>query len=130
MAGAAGPSRRSTGQWAEQDVETCSQLSMSAWRSRPAISVGSGGMVATADWLLAALPQMGVTFPPSGRLFAARRLIQDVHSFKVRLCAEDPATLGRVAEAQRTLTEFYIIARAIESPRVHWTRFAAPSCSR
>jgi hypothetical protein len=72
-------------------------------------------MVATADWLLAALPQMGVTVPPSGRLFAARRLIQDVHSFKVRLCAEDPATLGRVAEAQRTLTEFYIIARAIES---------------
>lgn len=88
---------------------------MSQWGSRAALNVGSGRMIETADWLITTLQHMGVSVLPSARLFAARRLIQDVDSFKTLLHSEEPAILRRVAEAQRTLTEFYIVVRAIES---------------
>jgi hypothetical protein len=90
------------------------------WKAGPAIRSGSLAMLETADWLLAQLPRMSVPVPPGSRLLLARRLIDQVQQRILAPDASDEALLRRIADAHRTISEFYIIIRAIRSRPAMW----------
>lgn len=85
----------------------------SPWYAGPGVGVGSGGMVRTADWLLDQLPRLGVSVPKGSRLYLARKLISQIHERKVVVDPSTELLLQRVTDAQRTLTEYYLIVRAV-----------------
>ncbi|GAC1414642.1 MAG: hypothetical protein NVSMB53_12730 [Gemmatimonadaceae bacterium] len=87
------------------------------WVAGKPVAVGSGAMIETAAWLLERLPALGVVVPQGSRLYLARKLIDRVHNRKIVLKVDDTDVLRAVSDAHRTLTEYYIIVRAIQSRR-------------
>lgn len=83
------------------------------WELGGPVESGPSGGIAAADWTLRRLEELGVRIPPGNRLVQARRLLAEVNSGKPPLTPSDERVLKRVAEAQRTVTEQYIIARAV-----------------
>jgi hypothetical protein len=84
-----------------------------SWSAGEPFGVGSSGMVRTGEWLVEKLPSLGVTVPAGSRLQLARKLITAVDHRRIRVRADDAKILRRVEDAQRTLTEYYIITRAL-----------------
>jgi hypothetical protein len=91
-----------------------------SWNASPAIRSGSLAMLETADWLLEHLPQMSVLVPPGCRLLLARRLLERVQERLIVPDATDEELLRRITDAHRTISEFYIIMRAIRSRPALW----------
>jgi hypothetical protein len=81
-------------------------------RALPFGPTGSSAIVESADYAIQRLRALGVTFPDSSRLVRARAYVQ---------AAQDDiasAPSGEVlAEATRTIFEFYLICRAFGAPR-------------
>jgi hypothetical protein len=90
----------------------------SAWKAGQPVRPGSGAMVESADWVIRSLPKIGVNVSAGSRLLLARRLLGRVHARDIKLDPGDLPTLKRVADAQRTVTEFFIILRAMQNRRV------------
>lgn len=89
----------------------------SGWnRTGSDIPLGPSGAIVAADWALERLSELGVSVPPDNRLMRAKRLLTDVNNEKIPLSPEDDELLFRVAEAQWTILEQYIIARATRTP--------------
>lgn len=92
--------------------------SVGPWKAGKPVSPGSGAMVESADWIIKTLPQLGVSIPGGSRLILARKLIAQVHERQVRLDPEAIDVLKKVADAQRTVAEFFIILRAMQNRRI------------
>jgi hypothetical protein len=73
---------------------------------------GPEGLIDAAQWTLDRLEQVGVPRPPGNRLQNARTLIRRVNDRQLLLTANDDDLLKRVTEAQKTISEQYVIVRA------------------
>ncbi|MGE3492016.1 MAG: hypothetical protein AB7N29_18570 [Vicinamibacterales bacterium] len=69
-----------------------------------------------AEWTQERLGAFGVPLPAGNRLQRARSLIEEVNERRVVLSSEDRELLERVNEAQWTVIEQYVIARALGRP--------------
>lgn len=79
---------------------------------------GSQAMLDSAAWLRTQLGKLGIAVPPSSRLERAERLIGEVQANRIVPTLDDTELLERLTDANRTITEFYIIVRAIiERPK-------------
>ncbi len=76
------------------------------------VETGSTSIINAADWTINKLKSLGVTVPPSCRLTLARRLIQKVQDHDLIVDPDDEALLWRVAEAEFTILDQYLILRA------------------
>ena len=80
------------------------------------IPTGPSAQVAAADWTRERLAAFAVPLPPGNRLGRAKALLEDINARRVVLTEADDALLERVNEAQWTIIEQYIIARALGRP--------------
>lgn len=105
-----------------EDFTRSSHIVKGSWSAREAIRTGSAAMIDTADWVLTRLPEMGVPIPHSSRLPAARALIARIQAeYEVSGSTNaDSSRQEEIAEAHRTIVEFYLIVRAIRSRRALW----------
>lgn len=87
------------------------------WELSGPVESGPSGGIAAADWTLRHLEQLGVRIPPGNRLARASRLLEEVNSGKHALTPDGEHLLKRVGDAQRTVTEQYMIARAVRRAR-------------
>src|SRR5262249_48742792 len=79
---------------------------------------GSHALLDSAEWLRKRFAAMGIAVPPSSRLDRAQRLLADVQAKRVTPTIADESLLERLTDATRTITEFYMIVRAIaERPK-------------
>lgn len=82
------------------------------WR----IPTGPSAQIETANWTRERLAEFGIPFPAGNRLQRAKALLEDVNARRVVLIPDDDSLLDRVAEAQWTIVEQYIVARALGPP--------------
>lgn len=85
-------------------------------RETRSIPVGPTAQAAAAEWTLDRLAAFGVPLPAGNRLQRARALIHDVNTRRIVLVPDDADLLERVNEAQWTIIEQYVIARALGRP--------------
>ncbi len=79
----------------------------------PDIRIGASGFIDAAEWTQRHLREFGVPQPDGNRLVKALSLIRNFNEKKVPLHADDESMLYRVAEAQWTIVEQYIVVRAL-----------------
>lgn len=79
----------------------------------PAIGFGPTGLINAADWTRKTLAEFQVPQPRGNRLLKAQALIRDVNAGAIRVDKDDDAALERLTDAQWTILEQYMIARAI-----------------
>src|SRR5688572_26090438 len=82
------------------------------WSGGEYINLGPSGAIAAADYALARFQKLGISLPPNNRLVRARRLLQSVNDRSVTLVQDDPDLVRTVTEAQWTVLDFYLVARA------------------
>lgn len=83
-----------------------------SWTQSPSVPRGPSGAIRAAEWTLDRLREIGVHIPAGNRLQMAKRLLVDVNAERVILSPDDDRLLRAVAEAQRSIEEMLIIARA------------------
>lgn len=88
------------------------QLTRGPWTSSPLAAIGSRQVVAQADWTRYQMERLGVRVPGGCRLLNARKLLDDLNRDAARLVGASDDFLIRVAEANRTLSEYYTIMYA------------------
>lgn len=86
---------------------------MGEWYADPSHVVRSGAILDGADYAIERFSAFDIPLGADDRLHTARALIRRVQEGTTRLDATDPSTLRLVAEANRTLYEQYLIARAV-----------------
>jgi hypothetical protein len=82
------------------------------WRSGAQGTVWSGGLIRRAEWTLQTLERLGVVVPSRSRLPNARDLLVRAETEPTILNSEDPSFLERVADAHRTVWDFFVITNA------------------
>ena len=84
-------------------------------KSRTVLSYGPSGPIGLAEWALARMADFGVKIPAGNRLQRAVKLLSEVESGRRKLTQVDEELLVRVAEAQLTIKQMYLITRSMGS---------------
>ena len=82
----------------------------------PDIRIGASGFISAAEWTQRRLEAFAVPQPAGNRLTKAHALIRDANERRIILRSDDEPALDRVTEAQWTILEQYIVARALGAP--------------
>lgn len=85
---------------------------MSDWSGGDYVDLGPSGAIAASDYTISRFAEIGLDLPPNNRLTRARRLLVAVNDQPTILTRDDQVMLRRVTEAQWTIFDFYLIARA------------------
>lgn len=85
---------------------------MGEWEGGDRFDLGPSGAIAAIEYALGRFKKFGIALPPGNRLELSRLLLLRVNDGDVVLTADDNVLLRRVAEAQWTALDFYLIARA------------------
>jgi hypothetical protein len=86
------------------------------WRMTPLLGFPPSFSIEAANWTLGRIVELGLVAPSSNRLWAARRLIENLNERSTPLDSADEDLLARLTDAQRTIWEQYIIVRSCGKP--------------
>lgn len=76
------------------------------------VHFGPSGLIDAAAWTMTRFTDLGVSLPPGNRLQSAKTLVTRVNDGRFLLDPNDDQLLYEVTEAQWTIMEQYVIARA------------------
>lgn len=96
-----------------QDWFEAEKQVLASFQADTVLQYGPSGLIDAARQTLTWLGGFGISLPPSNRLQNAKALIERVNDGRVALRADDDAILNAVAEAMKTITEQYIVLRAM-----------------
>lgn len=85
---------------------------MGEWEGGDRFDLGPSGAIAAVDYALGRFTDFGIRLPAGSRLELSRLLLRRLNDGNVVLTPDDTVLLRRVAEAQWTALDFYLIARA------------------
>lgn len=85
---------------------------MGEWEGGDRANLGPSGAIAAVEYAVERFTDLGIRLPPGNRLELSRLLLRRVNAGEIVLNPNDTTSLRRVAEAQWTAFDFYLIARA------------------
>ena len=85
---------------------------LASFQADTVVQFGPSGLIDAAEWTLKRLAELGVNLPAGNRLQTAKTLIARVNNGQLVLNPDNDRSLYEVTEAQWTIMEHYVVARA------------------